>query len=215
MSELNKKLAETLRKLADVLESQIQQVGSDASTTINEESIQQFEIRLDDMVNLVQQLSLKIDSIITSLSGLQSQILTLRSTIKRTKPDASSKIVSKPVGEGKEETKKEIEKPEPDAKPESSQTDEGQDAKTEVEEEQDEQSSAEKKEESEQTETESKESDLTGEENESIKDQLVDIERRITDLTFQHDSGFVDDSEYEEQLKDLEKQRDDLLNKVS
>ena len=197
MSEKNKELAETLRKLADVIESP--PATSTPSEALKSDAIEQLEIRLEDILNLIQQLSLKVDGIITSLSGVQSQVLTLRSTIRSGQRNESSSTreetaVDKPFAKKpKEEPKKQEESPEPEAQSEESKDDAPPDVSPEEE---------------------VQESSLSPEEEETLKNNLSEIERQITDLKFQNESGFVDEDEFKQKLDDLNKQRDELLDKI-
>ena len=197
MSEKNKELAETLRKLADVIESP--PATSTPSEAPKSDAIEQLEIRLEDILNLIQQLSLKVDGIITSLSGVQSQVLTLRSTIRSGQRNESSSTreetaVDKPLAKKpKEEPQKQEESPEPEAQSEESKDDAPPDVSPEEE---------------------VQESSLSPEEEETLKNNLSEIERQITDLKFQNESGFVDEDEFKQKLDDLNKQRDELLDKI-
>ena len=204
MSESNKVLADALHKLAEVIEKSPSSSSSNMENGVTVDTVQQLEIRLEDILNLIQQLTLKVDGIITSLSGVQSQVLTLRSTIRSSQRKTSSvsstsspqpKVV--PEAEKIKQSKSVIAIGPQEVKEASSEPI-PEDISTE-----------------ETTESEQKiMSTLSEEEISKIKADLGDIEREITDLEFQKNSGFVDEDEYSNSIAELNKNRDELLKKI-
>ena len=204
MSESNKVLADALHKLAEVIEKSPSSSASTMGNGVTVDTIQQLEIRIEDILNLIQQLTLKVDGITTSLSGVQSQVLTLRSTIR------SSQRTNSPVSSTSSPNSEVV--PEAETIPPSQPVIAigPQDIKETSSEPISEDVSTEEAKESEQKIT----STLSEEELSQIKVDLGNIERQITDLNFQKESGFVDDDEYSNNLAELNKNRDELLKKI-
>ena len=187
MTEQNKLLAESLKKIAGLLEDSPEVTSS---TNGSGDSIH-VESRLDDIVTLIHQLTLKIDGIISTISNVQSQVMSLRSSLRaleNNKPSSTKEPLKKDSIIPEEP--KEVESP---SEPEE---------ETIVDEE--DQSSS----------TEMDFSDELSGDTEEIRKELGSIERKITDLQFQHQSGFVEDDEYKKDLERLKKQREELLTKI-
>ena len=192
MTEQNKLLAESLKKIAGLLEDLPE---ATSSTDGSADSIH-VESRLDDIVTLIQQLTLKIDGIISTISNVQSQVMSLRSSI-RALENNKQPTTKKP-------TKKDSYLPEEpkEAEPPSRPEEEAPEEETIVDDEV--QSSS----------TKMDSSDESSGDTEEIRKELGSIEREITDLQFQHQSGFVEDDEYKKDLERLKKAREELLTKI-